>query len=191
LWPLFLPQNKKSKTPNKQNNEFSKPNEKSRKKTLTTNSVIIGPTSNVPITSSQIKRKEDLTEEQLANMYKEVVELSSGNKITVKNTWSLRLIDYIDDVLSDNLTNKVEQKTNFQKATATLDASVKIYSSRVDSVHTDTYKMLGGLSRTKEVKDRNQNEEGNEDAPKDNEELQPEKKEKKRIRNQYVGNKFK
>lgn len=61
----------------------------------------------------------------------------------MKNTWSLRLIDYIDDVLSDAGKESVEQKTNFQKATATLDASVKIYSSRVDSVHTDTYKMLG------------------------------------------------
>lgn len=29
-----------------------------------------------------------------------------------------------------------------------MDASVKIYSSRVDSVHNETYKVLGGLSRT-------------------------------------------
>jgi hypothetical protein len=59
----------------------------------------------------------------------------------VKNTWSLRLIDYIGQ-LTDQA-EKEEKKTNFQKVTATLDASVKIYSSRVDSVHTDTYKMLG------------------------------------------------
>jgi condensin complex subunit 2 len=61
----------------------------------------------------------------------------------VKNTWSLRLIDYIGQ-LTDQA-EKEEKKTNFQKVTATLDASVKIYSSRVDSVHTDTYKMLGVL----------------------------------------------
>lgn len=30
----------------------------------------------------------------------------------------------------------------------TLDASVKIYSCRVDSVHSETYKVLGGLNRT-------------------------------------------
>ena len=39
-------------------------------------------------------------------------------------------------------------QTNFQKASCTLDASVKIYSYRVDSVHQNTYKMLGGLSRS-------------------------------------------
>ncbi len=37
---------------------------------------------------------------------------------------------------------------NFQRASCTLDASVKIYSYRVDSVHKDTYKVLGGMNRT-------------------------------------------
>lgn len=37
---------------------------------------------------------------------------------------------------------------NFQVASHTLDASVKIWSNRVDSVHTDTYKVLGELNRT-------------------------------------------
>jgi len=33
-------------------------------------------------------------------------------------------------------------------ASCTLDASVKIYSCRVDSIHQDTFKVLGGLSRS-------------------------------------------
>lgn len=37
---------------------------------------------------------------------------------------------------------------NFQAASCTLDASVKIYANRVDSIHKETYKVLGGLSRT-------------------------------------------
>ena len=32
-----------------------------------------------------------------------------------------------------------------QVASCTLDASAKIYAGRVDSIHADTYKMLGGL----------------------------------------------
>ncbi|NWH78783.1 CND2 protein, partial [Piaya cayana] len=32
-----------------------------------------------------------------------------------------------------------------QVAAGTLDASAKIYAVRVDAVHTDTYKVLGGL----------------------------------------------
>lgn len=34
-----------------------------------------------------------------------------------------------------------------QRASVTLDAGVKIYSYRVDSVHTETFKILGGLGR--------------------------------------------
>lgn len=37
---------------------------------------------------------------------------------------------------------------NFQRASVTLDASVKIYGSRVDSVHTIAFQTLSGLSRT-------------------------------------------
>ncbi|NXN10440.1 CND2 protein, partial [Indicator maculatus] len=34
-----------------------------------------------------------------------------------------------------------------QVAVGTLDASAKIYSARVDVVHADTYKVLGGLGK--------------------------------------------
>ncbi|NXG48875.1 CND2 protein, partial [Psilopogon haemacephalus] len=34
-----------------------------------------------------------------------------------------------------------------QVAAGTLDASAKIYSARVDAIHTDTYKILGSLGR--------------------------------------------
>ena len=39
------------------------------------------------------------------------------------------------------------QQTNFQHASVTLEAGVKIYSVRVDNVHQDAYKALSGLSR--------------------------------------------
>ncbi|NXY87230.1 CND2 protein, partial [Alcedo cyanopectus] len=34
-----------------------------------------------------------------------------------------------------------------QVAAGTLDASAKIYAVRVDAVHADTYRVLGGLGR--------------------------------------------
>lgn len=40
-------------------------------------------------------------------------------------------------------------KTNFQLASCTLDASAQIYSARVDSVHKIAYEVLGGLSHAK------------------------------------------
>ncbi len=67
-------------------------------------------------------------------------------KINQKNTWELNLIDYIDDVIEQQ--KESTEITNFLAASCTLDASVKIYSTRVDSVHLETFKVLGGLSRT-------------------------------------------
>ena len=43
-------------------------------------------------------------------------------------------------------------KTTIQVAGCTLDASAKIYAGRVDSIHIQAYKMLGGLGRAE--KDR-------------------------------------
>lgn len=45
-----------------------------------------------------------------------------------------------------SLLNKNEE-SSWQKASASLDASAKIYGYRVDSVHSETFKFLGGLSR--------------------------------------------
>ncbi len=69
-------------------------------------------------------------------------------KINQKNSWALNLIDHIDDVLATNLHSAdTEGVANFQAASCTLDASVKIYSCRVDSMHNETYRMLGDLAR--------------------------------------------
>lgn len=40
------------------------------------------------------------------------------------------------------------RQTNFQRASCTLDAGVKIYAYRVDSVHSDVYKVMSGLNRS-------------------------------------------
>ena len=44
--------------------------------------------------------------------------------------------------------NNTEKRVNFTKASCTLDASVKIYSYRVDDVHLTSYKVLANLNRT-------------------------------------------
>ena len=52
------------------------------------------------------------------------------------------LINYFHDmsVLRDG------DSINFQKASCTLDGCVKIYTTRVDSVDTETKKLLSGLT---------------------------------------------
>uniref|UniRef100_A0A7N8YMI4 Condensin complex subunit 2 n=1 Tax=Mastacembelus armatus TaxID=205130 RepID=A0A7N8YMI4_9TELE len=70
----------------------------------------------------------------------------NDSKITTKNAFGLHLIDYMADILKQ----KDSEITNFKVAAGTLDASTKIYAVRVDAVHADAYRVLGGLgSETK------------------------------------------
>jgi condensin complex subunit 2 len=63
-------------------------------------------------------------------------------KINAGNSWDFALIDYFHDMSL----LKEGDGINFQKASCTLDGCVKIYTSRVDSVATETGKLLSGLA---------------------------------------------
>lgn len=97
-------------------------------------------------------------------------------KINQKNTWELNLIDHLSEIIkveSDDDAETNFQKVlvikvlylcqflfqfiiffliffmflHLMKASCTLEAGVKIYSLRVDSVHSEAYKVLGGINR--------------------------------------------
>lgn len=54
------------------------------------------------------------------------------------------------------------------QASTTLDAGVKIYSFRVDSVHTETFKLMAGLNRSSaKVEDTVERDEENEEGEKE------------------------
>ncbi|KAI0870042.1 condensin complex subunit 2/barren [Hypoxylon argillaceum] len=77
----------------------------------------------------------------LAN-FEEWMKMATDNKINAANSWNFALIDYFHDMslLKDG------DGVNFQRASCTLDGCVKIYTSRVDSVATETGKLLSGLA---------------------------------------------
>ncbi|NXQ94789.1 CND2 protein, partial [Sagittarius serpentarius] len=83
------------------------------------------------------------TNAQISDHYSTCIKLSTENKITTKNAFGLHLIDYMTEILKQ----KDSELTNFKIAAGTLDASAKIYAVRVDAVHADTYKVLGGLGK--------------------------------------------
>ncbi|POI32367.1 hypothetical protein CIB84_003881 [Bambusicola thoracicus] len=83
------------------------------------------------------------TNAQISEHYSACIKLSSENKINTKNVFGLHLIDYMTDILKQ----KDSELTNFKMAAGTIDAGVKIYAVRVDAVHADTYKVLGGLGK--------------------------------------------
>jgi len=96
----------------------------------------------------------------LAN-FEEWMKMATDNKINATNSWNFALIDYFHDMSL----LKEGDGVNFQKASCTLDGCVKIYTSRIDSVATETGKLLSGLadSRDSKKKDREDGEEDDEE----------------------------
>uniref|UniRef100_A0A8D2ZEK1 Condensin complex subunit 2 n=1 Tax=Scophthalmus maximus TaxID=52904 RepID=A0A8D2ZEK1_SCOMX len=88
-----------------------------------------------------------LSNAQISEHYSTCIKLSTENKITTKNAFGLHLIDYMADILKQ----KDSELTNFKVAAGTLDASTKIYAVRVDAVHADAYRVLGGLGKVLRV----------------------------------------
>ena len=115
----------------------------------------------------------------LQEMYQTAIRMNAENKINTTNSWNLHIIDQMDallsfnddiensntlgskasnqatksgDVSSTKTFNDTSTRVNFTKASCTLDASVKIYSYRVDDVHLTSYKVLANLNRTQNNK---------------------------------------
>ncbi|GMF17360.1 unnamed protein product [[Candida] boidinii] len=85
--------------------------------------------------------------------------MATDNKINSVNSWNFALIDYFHDM---NLLRENEGGSiNFQKAGATLEGCMKIYSHRVDSVAVDTGKLLSGLGKKGEDEDDDSNDNNN------------------------------
>lgn len=103
---------------------------------------------------------------------------SLKQKINANNSWNFALIDYFHEMSL----LKEGDGVNFQKASCTLDGCVKIYTSRVDSVATDTGKLLSGLAENAGRKRRGDAEDGEEgeDGEDDEDGEDGQKKRKKR-----------
>ena len=109
--------------------------------------------------------------------------MATDNKINAANSWNFALIDYFHDMSL----LKEGDGVNFQKASCTLDGCVKIYTSRVDSVATETGKLLSGLadSGNKKVKERAEGDGDGEDGEEEDDEEGEDgmkKKTKKKVR---------
>ena len=116
----------------------------------------------------------------LAN-FEEWMKMATDNKINAANSWNFALIDYFHDMSL----LKEGDGVNFQKASCTLDGCVKIYTNRVDSVATETGKLLSGLADSNSNKKKNRDgEEG--DGEESEEELDEDgnvkKKPKKKVK---------
>ncbi|KAI1612056.1 condensin complex subunit 2 [Exophiala viscosa] len=118
----------------------------------------------------------------LAN-FEEWMKMATDNKINAANSWNFALIDYFHDMSL----LKEGDGVNFQKASCTLDGCVKIYTSRVDSVATETGRLLSGLAdgaegNKKKAKDGEDEEDEDGEEGEDGEDGEGKKKKKKPAR---------
>lgn len=95
----------------------------------------------------------------LAN-FEEWMKMATDNKINATNSWNFALIDYFHDMSL----LKEGDGVNFQKASCTLDGCVKIYTNRVDSVASETGKLLSGLADSGNTKNKRGEAGGEDDA---------------------------
>jgi condensin complex subunit 2 len=111
----------------------------------------------------------------LAN-FEEWMKMATDNKINATNSWNFALIDYFHDMSL----LKEGDSVNFQKASCTLDGCVKIYTNRVDSVATETGKLLSGLADSGSKK-KDREEDGEESEEELDEDGNVKKKPKKKV----------
>jgi len=137
--------------------------------------------------SDSPSKADDFTSsEHLGEIYRQAIRMNAENKINAGNSWGLKLIENMDKFMVEDgkdsnnsgeisprndardtlkAARKMKSKddkgrVNFTKASCTLDASVKIYSYRVDDVHLSSYRVLANLNRTDNKKDNAANIDG-------------------------------
>ena len=126
---------------------------------------------------------EDYTSsEHLGEIYRQAIRMNAENKINAGNSWGFKLIENMDKFIVEDSGNNNgvggsgnssprddgredlmaarqmksrddKGRVNFAKASCTLDASVKIYSYRVDDVHLSSFRVLANLNRSDNKKD--------------------------------------
>lgn len=114
----------------------SEPSKTPQAKQRPLNSVLPPPVINVPL-------------DVMNSNFEEWMKMATDNKINATNSWNFALIDYFHDM--SLLRNNIDNSINFQRASCTLDGCVKIWTSRVDSVGTETGKLLSNLANESAV----------------------------------------
>ncbi|XP_012141797.1 condensin complex subunit 2 [Megachile rotundata] len=122
--------------------------------------------------------------DQMAERISQCIKLGAENKINPKNAFSLEMIDFMTYMIKKQDANM----SNLQVASTSLDVSAKIYGFRVDGVHMDILKMMGGLGQ--QEKDNNSQDNAlndSQEASTNNQTENLEKRIKKKKKQQIFG----
>ncbi|XP_076652356.1 condensin complex subunit 2 [Halictus rubicundus] len=111
----------------------------------------------------------------------ECIKLAAGNKINLKNAFGLKMIDFMTYMIK----NRDSNMANLQMASMSLDVSTTIYGFRVDGIHMEILKMMGGLNKQdKDIENSRDNDAEPEVTNANNEVQTKEKTKKKRVKQQ-------
>ncbi|OAD54708.1 Condensin complex subunit 2 [Eufriesea mexicana] len=80
---------------------------------------------------------------EIKDLISECIKLNTENKISMKNAFSLEIINLMSYMIKKQDSNM----SNLQTASTSLDVSTKIYGFRVDGIHAEIMKMAGGLDK--------------------------------------------
>ncbi|KAK2578145.1 hypothetical protein KPH14_001344 [Odynerus spinipes] len=112
------------------------------------------------------------------------IKLNNENKINVKNAFGLEMINFMTFMF----TKRKSEVTDLQGASVTLDVSSRIYSYRIDNLHTDVLVLSGGSNKqqtnvesTTDEPEAYENEGENEEQKLKNQMKKKKKKAKKNI----------
>ncbi|CAG9314239.1 unnamed protein product [Blepharisma stoltei] len=122
------------------------------------------------IQSAQLDTSEAL------DRFTKVVEMLHTNKVNKSNAFELRIMDYISEVFKGVEAQSKDTEFVWQKYSTGIDSCAKIYGYCVDFIHSETFRVLGGLNRT-HAPEEEENDENNENQD-ENVEDKPKKKKK-------------
>ena len=100
---------------------------------------------NLDIISPQ---KSYLSYSESLEKFTAVVEMINSNKLSKSNAFENRMINFITDIFKGIEENKKDSETIWQRYSAGVDSCAKIYGFCVDFLYSETYRVLGGLTRT-------------------------------------------
>ncbi|KAK5641201.1 hypothetical protein RI129_009748 [Pyrocoelia pectoralis] len=129
--------------------------------------------SNIGISQSPAPTNE----KEIRDHFQICLKMYAENKISIKNAWNLKIIDYMRAVLS----SKGQARDSLQVAGTSLDVSTKIYGIRVDDIHSDGLKLASNMARVNpQASDDNENG-SSEDDERESEHPKKKKKKPKRL----------
>jgi Condensin complex subunit 2 len=113
----------------------------------------------------------DAAQTEALEKFSTIVDLVNTKKLTKINAFENRIIDLVAEIFKGLEKNNKDPETVWQKYSTGVDSCAVIYGFCVDFLHSETYKILGGLSRAG-------NQEAEMDIDNQDEELKQKKKKK-------------